>query len=57
VLDQLRSDFSRIPALLERQRERARDRERPSALAAMAASMGAAPGQEPPPQLGLFGSA
>jgi uracil-DNA glycosylase len=56
VLDQLRSDFSRIPALLERERERARDRERPSALAAMAASMGGPPEPEPPPQLGLFGS-
>ncbi|HEX8649015.1 MAG TPA: uracil-DNA glycosylase [Thermoleophilaceae bacterium] len=57
VLDQLRSDFSRIPGLLERERERARDRERPSALAAMAASMGGAPDPDPPPQLGLFGSA
>ena len=57
VLDQLRSDFSRIPALLERERERAREREHPSALAAMAASVGGAPEPEPPPQLGLFGSA
>jgi uracil-DNA glycosylase family 4 len=56
VLDQLRSDFSRIPELLERERERGRDRERPSALAAMAASLGAASDPEPPPQLGLFGS-
>ena len=58
VLDRLREDFGRIPALLERERGRARDRERPSALAAMAASMGAEPEAEPepPPQLGLFGS-
>jgi uracil-DNA glycosylase family 4 len=62
VLDRLREDFSRIPALLERERRRAREREgepeRPSALAAMAASMRGAeePEPEPPPQLGLFGS-
>lgn len=54
MLDRLREDFSRIPALLER--ERARERERPSALAAMAASMGGRPEPDPPPQLGLFGS-
>ena len=60
VLEQLRGDFSRIPALLERERERAREREeptqRPSALAAMAASMANGDEEpEPPPQLGLFG--
>jgi uracil-DNA glycosylase len=50
VLDRLRDDFSRIPALLERERRR----ERPSALAAMAASMSSAGEPEPePPQLGL----
>ncbi len=53
VLDRLREDFSRIPALLERERTRAREREQPSALAAMAASMGAEAEPEPPPQLGL----
>jgi DNA polymerase len=54
VLDRLREDFGRIPALLDR--ERARRRERPSALAAMAASMGGAPDPDAtPPQLGLFG--
>jgi DNA polymerase len=60
VLDRLRDDFSRIPALLDRERKRAAERdgtaeERPSALAAMAASMRTG-GEEPePPQLGLFG--
>ncbi|HEX8053852.1 MAG TPA: uracil-DNA glycosylase [Thermoleophilaceae bacterium] len=92
VLERLREDFSRVPALLERERARSaaaapesasaepdragsaepdragsagQDRagsaepERPSALAAMAASMGttAASEPDPPPQLGLFGSA
>jgi uracil-DNA glycosylase len=59
VLEQLRGDFARIPALLERERDRKIEREqaseRPSALAAMAASMGGEPQAEPPPQLGLFG--
>jgi uracil-DNA glycosylase family 4 len=59
VLERLREDFSRIPDLLERERERAREAERPSALAAMAAAMSAGGTAEPdpPPQLGLFGSA
>ena len=71
VLERLREDFARIPALLERERARARERpsaepDRPSALAAMAASMpggaaasmpgGTAAEPDPPPQLGLFGS-
>jgi DNA polymerase len=65
VLERLRDDFSRIPALLERERGRAAEREgppqepeQPSALAAMAASMGTGsdPEPDPPPQLGLFGS-
>ena len=59
VLERLHDDFSRIPALLDRERQRAAERaaepERPSALAAMAASMGAEPEPDPPPQLGLFG--
>jgi uracil-DNA glycosylase family 4 len=57
VLERLRDDFSRIPALLERERARAKEREQPSALAAMAASMGngGEDEPEPPPQLGLFG--
>jgi DNA polymerase len=56
VLEQLRGDFARIPALLEGERERAREREHPSALAAMAATMGGDADPEPPPQLGLFSS-
>jgi len=60
VLEQLREDFARIPALLEHERERAaaaREPERASALAAMAASMSSAePEAEPPPQMGLFGA-
>ena len=60
VLDRLRADFSRIPALLERERKRAAEREpepqRASALAAMAASIrGEADAEPEPPQLGLFG--
>ena len=57
VLDRLREDFSRIPGLLEREREPARERERPSALAAIAASAGRGGDDraDPPPQLGLFG--
>ena len=51
VLERLREDFSRIPALLERERNRVR--EQPSALAAMAAAMGEKAEPEPPPQLGL----
>jgi hypothetical protein len=58
VLDRLRDDFSRIPALLERERGRAAapaaEPQRPSALAAMAASMSAGPEPEPP-QMDLFG--
>ncbi|HEX8743863.1 MAG TPA: uracil-DNA glycosylase [Thermoleophilaceae bacterium] len=58
VLERLRADFARIPALLERERGRREQRGRPSALAAMAASIGSAgePAPGPPPQLGLFGS-